>query len=416
MVDIAFHETQMKVFNDTHKFRVSVNARRWGKSRLVTYELILAALGFKGEYDPVSPQVVLGAMPTAVQARKILWEPLVYLATTEFKQYVKAINRTEMVITFRGSVPCIRIVGANDNNGDRLRGLRLYFVALDEMQNINPTVIDNIIMPAMADTPGSRCLITGTPLGKANILYYLFKRQDTMLDWVSFNFKTSDNPFVSRDEIARARETLAPRDFKQEYEASFESFAGRVYTELDVDSMIPHVTREPEHYIMGVDFGDVNPAVVILGVNRDETGEDIYTYIQGWSNNTDKVVPNYVFANVVERFQGKYQCSVAYCDPSRPSAILELRKVVPAIAGFNRIDEGVAQIHSLIHQKRLLFAVKTEHIPGLACVNGMQAYEEMYTYHYAIDKDGTITGKIADGQIDHITDAIRYGLARKKPR
>lgn len=414
MVDISLHTTQAQVYQDPHKFRVSVNARRWGKSRLVTYELFLAALGFKGEYDAVSPQVVLGVMPTAIQARKILWEPLVHLATTVFKDYVKSINRTEMVITFRGQTPSIRIVGANDNNGDRLRGLRIYFIAMDEMQNINPTVFDNIIMPAMADTPGSRCLITGTPLGKANILYYMFKRAETMEDWVSFNFPTSANPYVPKEEIERAKATLTPRDFRQEYEASFESFAGRVYTELDTPNFDnAGSNRTYDYYIMGIDFGDVNPALVIIGVIKDN--DDLkYYYVNGWTNTSKNAYPWFSFMSVVERFQQRYQCAVAYCDPSRPSAILELRKIVPTIAGYNRIEEGITQVHSLVFQRRLQFQTQVEHLPGLKCVSGTEAYEEMYTYHYETAKDGTVTAKIADGQVDHITDAIRYSLARKK--
>jgi hypothetical protein len=54
-------------------------------------------------------------------------------------------------------------------------------------------------------------------------------------------------------------------------------------------------------------------------------------------------------------------------------------------------------------------------LPGFKPYAGKEAYSELMAYRYATAKDGTVTQVIAPGQKDHMTDAIRYAIARKKP-
>jgi len=413
---VPLHAGQMALLTDNHRYKVAVMGRRWGKSRSVTYNLILKALGFKGKVDPVSPEMVLGALPTAVQARKILWKPLLSLATTTFKDHFEYINRSQMLLVPKYGKPSIQIVGANDSNGDGLRGQRIYYFSGDEYQDFNASVLDDVIMPAMADTPYSTLMLTGTPKGKLNILYHAFMREQEDKAWKSFTQTTADNPHISRSEIERMQKTMPPRTYQQEMCASFVEFQGRVYTELTEENLLQNGNAiEYSHYIAGCDFGDINPAVVIFGVHKNVEGEESYVLVNGWYNQTEKPILFEDFMQVVRALNERYHPKVFLCDPSRPSQILQMRADVPAISGYNPIAEGISQVHSLIYQKRLVVSTTVTPMPGFKSYAGKEAYSELLSYRYATARDGTVTQVIAPGQKDHMTDAIRYAIARKKP-
>ncbi len=417
-VPVNLHKAQRIIFNDPHRFRTTCNGRRFGKTALATWELLIRALQFDGTPSITSPEVVLGVMPTANQARQVLFKPLVNICETEaFKPLVKNVNRTSMTIDLHGK-PSIRIVGANDAGGDRLRGLRIYFVVIDEIQDVNPSAFYDVIRPAMADTKGSRALFTGTPKGRRGILWEFSKMPEQDDDWVFYNFPTASNPTIPREEVEKARATLPPRLFAQEFLASFEDFPGKYYTELDsVNRYSGNIKDLPpfDLSVLGVDFGDCNPALVV--VNR---GLDRNWYLtECWNPNQGKEpqpIPNHVFHSHIRRLVKKWNVRLTLADPSRPSDILAIRSLgvesgfINAKAGYNKISEGICQVHNLISQKRLLF------VPGMAdpvegAIDADLAFLLVEAYHRVKNKDGTFSDTPADGSEAHINDALRYALA-----
>lgn len=318
---------------------------------------------------------------------------------------VDQIDKTECAIRLKGDRPDILCLGLNDGFGDRVRGLRIYKAALDEYQAITQGILDEVIMPAMADTVGSKALITGTPKGKLNGLYMAAQRHLTLEDWAYLHFATADNPFIPRDELTRAELTLDPRIYRQEYLATFEDSPGRVYTELDEFKHL--VSQRPEFVTtyLGVDWGDLNPALVVVGMT--EFGR--YYIVETWQNTTGLPVVSKEFYAEAARLCRKWAVRRTFCDPSRPAAIAELRRVgtheeLPglqrAIRAFNRISEGCQVVNNLLHCDRL-FVHESE--------RGF--FEELQSYHRSVDEAGNVLEEIEDGQVDHRTDALRYLLA-----
>lgn len=412
-MDIRLHKGQMRVFKDPHRFRVTVNGRRWGKTALGVTELIFRSLTYPGVVDPKFPIYCLGVLPTANQARAILWKPLMaFCSQSDITPLIAKINQTSMEITLYNHV-VIRVVGANDNNGDRLRGLKVYFALLDEMQDIRPAAFYEVIRPAMSDTPGSRALFTGTPKGKQNILYELANFNHS--DWVFHSSPTWENPIIPREEIETARITLPPRLFAQEYEASFIDFPGKIYSELDQDNLYYGELPKLDLVVMGVDFGDLHPALAVLG----RAGRTYY-FLEGWSPNRNPreamPIPDPVLHSNIRRLVSKWNVSATYCDPSRPSSILAIRQLgdLPglsnAIAGYNPIWEGIGQVHALISQKNILFT-QGQQDKVKDALDGTDVYELHQAYHRETDKDGYFKDIPADGYFSHIVDATRYALA-----
>jgi hypothetical protein len=271
----------------------------------------------------------------------------------------------------------------------------------------------------MSDTPGSRALITGTPKGKANILYYLSELRHKDPEWTFFNFPTWANPCIPVEEVAKARATLAPRVFEQEYGAGFVNFPGQFYTELDSHNL--YEDRELPHLdlvVAGVDFGDLHPAISILG---REPRFGCWYWLEGWSPNTSgdgdsHPVTREEFDCNLKRLVTTYGVQLICCDPSRPSEILAIRKLgservwASAAAAFNSIQSGIGQVHSLIHQNKLKF-VKGGTVPRDG-IDGQTAYDYHQSYHRTKIKE-ILTDEPADGDCTHIVDSTRYALAVK---
>lgn len=392
MVNLELHPKQRVVFEHIIQERETllVAGRRFGKSRLGLNTLLYKALTFQGAVSELSPETVLATMPTAKQARRVIWKPLVsFIEASPRLASVCDINRTEMRLVFNGKPP-IYVTGANDNNGDNIRGIRLYYCWMDEYQDTKPGVSDTVIQPALEDTPGSSKFLSGTPKGKLNHFYKEYKRIKD-----SFHFVTSDNPFVPASAIENAKTTLPPRIFRQEYEASFEEFEAQVFSCLTTDCVYKNVVDNPDLCVAGVDWGDKNPAIVIMK-RRDGTWYlDDHWQPDGYRSlsQTEIFQQFYIILN-------RHQPSRVFCDPSRPSSIVELRKLgYAAVAGFNSIEEGITQVNSLFYQRRLMLP--------------QSLYDIFLSYHREMSPDGTVLDRIAEGQNDHIIDATRYALAVK---
>jgi hypothetical protein len=114
---------------------------------------------------------------------------------------------------------------------DSLRGVGLAYVVLDEYASMKPNVWEQIIRPTLADVRGG-ALFIGTPAGK-NHFYDLYTEalngEDE--DWDAFSFNSTDNPYIPADEVEAARRSVSSMSFRQEFEASFESFTGGIFKE-----------------------------------------------------------------------------------------------------------------------------------------------------------------------------------------
>jgi hypothetical protein len=225
--------------------------------------------------------------------------------------------------------------------------------------------------------------------------------------------------------IERARKTMVPRVFKQEYEASFVQFPGQVFYELSPEeNRVAEAPLAFQRVILGIDFGDVNPGICVVGL-----AGGIWYFLEAWQPRGGNPVPQPIFDQELLRIATRWRPDGCFCDPSRPSAILGIRSLgrehgqpglIKAVAGYNPIAEGCGQVHSLIYQRRLLWPMGTPGYQGppQAALDGYMspsmAFDLITSYHKASDSFGTVLDRIADGQDDHASvDALRYALATK---
>ena len=137
-------------------------------------------------------------------------------------------------------------------NPDTLRGLKLYYAALDEAAFMKDgSVWTKIIRPALADLRGEADFIS-SPDGR-NWFHELFQYAQKSGDpeWAAFHFTTKDNPTIPLDEIEAARKTLSTLVYKQEFEASFATAGQEIFKDEWIKT-----SAEPKHgsYVIAVDL------------------------------------------------------------------------------------------------------------------------------------------------------------------
>jgi hypothetical protein len=271
---MALSLAQNTVASDTHRFRVVCAGRRFGKTFLAIRELCYHAR--------IPDQDVLYVAPTFGQAKHIVWRQL--KNRLQDVNWIKKVNETELTITLRNNS---RIYLKGADAYDRLRGGQYNFIVIDEMADIVPEAWYETLRPTLSNTLG-KALFIGTPKG-LNHFYDLYQMSTVDKDhWSAYSFTTLEGGNVPEDEITQARRDLDSKTFKQEYEASFETFAGRIYYgfERALNVQEPAVLNTATIYV-GADF-NVSPMCATIAVRE---GNDLYVIdeIKMYSSNTNEL-------------------------------------------------------------------------------------------------------------------------------
>jgi phage terminase large subunit-like protein len=238
-LDVKLHPAQLEIFNSGARFKVVSAGRRFGKSRLAAWILIIKALQSESKD-------VFYIGPTFQQSKDIMWTMLKeLLADTELIESTHE-NTATMTLT-NGR----RISLKGSDRPDTLRGVGLAYVVLDEYASMKVEVWEQIIRPTLADVKGG-ALFIGTPAGK-NHFYDIWNDADKEEndDWEAFQYNSTDNPLLDPEEIETARSTMSTQAFRQEFEASFVSFTGGIFK----SDWIKFDDKEPEdgNFVMAVD-------------------------------------------------------------------------------------------------------------------------------------------------------------------
>jgi hypothetical protein len=253
VVNLSLHPKQMEVYRSKARFRVVVAGRRWGKTALSRVLIIRMA--------QVSNRKIWYVAPTYRMAKQIMWTDLLEAIP---KKWIKKINETTLSITLINKTK-IELKGAD--KADSLRGVGIHFLVLDEFQDMSEETWKQVLRPTLADT-GGHAIFIGTPKAY-NQLYELYKHgQDpanvAAEQWESWQFPTITSPFIPFSEIDAARKDMDEKSFNQEFLASFEVMAGRVYYPFDRKEHVGKYALNPKLPIwVGMDF-NIDPMSAVI--------------------------------------------------------------------------------------------------------------------------------------------------------
>ena len=223
---------------DKHRYSLLCLHRRCGKTTLCLNHLIKAAMTNQNH----NPRYAYIA-PTYKQAKSIAFDFLKY--------YTKSIpgtkyNESELRCDFINGA---RISLLSSENPDSIRGIYLDGCIIDEAAQINPSLIDEVVTPALSDRKGFM-VMCGTPKGMNNIFYDYYNKAQADDKWFLYKAKASQTKIVDEEELDAALSVMGKAKFDQEYECSFignieGSIYGELVQELDDDGKIGSVPYDP---------------------------------------------------------------------------------------------------------------------------------------------------------------------------
>lgn len=200
---LPFHQRKQR-------WAVMVAHRRAGKTVACINALIRAALS-EGKNDGRHAYIA----PQFNQAKDVAW---MYL-----KRFCGVIpgaefNESELRVDLPNGSR-IRLYGAD--NPDRLRGIYLDGVVLDEYASMRPSVWGEIVRPLLTDRQGWAVFI-GTPKGR-NAFWSIWDQAASNDRWFRLMLRASETGILSADELADAQRDMTPEQYAQEFECSFEA-------------------------------------------------------------------------------------------------------------------------------------------------------------------------------------------------
>lgn len=249
------------------RFPLVPAGRRSGKTERFKRFLVKQANAYPGIY--------FAAAPTHDQAKKIFWDDL--KAFTLSCMHKKRPSESDRIIYMPNGSE-IHVIGLD--KPQRIEGIPWTGGGIDEFADVKPDAWEANILPALntvnPTAPDYRawCWLLGVPDG-LNHYYDLCQKAETGEDpnFAVFHWKSAE--ILPPDVIAAMKRAMSAKQFKQEFEASFETAAGRIYEDY---SKANH-TREriqPHEQLLWMHDQNYTPLSSAVGVRRGKDGNDLY--------------------------------------------------------------------------------------------------------------------------------------------
>lgn len=264
------HEVQLALVDAVPsgiRFPVVPAGRRSGKTERGKRFLVKQAMQHANE-------MYFAAAPTHAQAKKIFWDDLKKLTFSDV--HVKPPSESELKI-FMPNGSEIHIIGLD--KPQRIEGVPWTGGLIDEIADIKADAWEANIYPALNTVNPTRpnyrawCWLLGVPDGLNH--YYdlaMYAQNSGDPDWALFHWESAD--ILPADVIAAAKRSMSAKQFKQEYEASFETASGRIYEDYSKDNHTDAQIK-PHEQLCWMHDQNFTPLSSAIGVRRNKN-KDIY--------------------------------------------------------------------------------------------------------------------------------------------
>ncbi len=194
----------------TQRWACVVSHVRAGKTVACIMDLVDAALRCKLP-EPRFAYV----SPFYAQSKDVAW---LYLKRFTAPIPGAEANESELRVDFPNGGR-VRLYGAD--NYDRMRGIYLDGVVLDEFADFHPAAWPEVIRGRLSDRRGWATFI-GTPKGR-NAFFDIWDNALRSDDWFTLCLRASETGILSQEELDDARKMMTPEAYSQEYECSFDA-------------------------------------------------------------------------------------------------------------------------------------------------------------------------------------------------
>lgn len=259
------HDVQLSLvdsINQGVRFPVVPAGRRSGKTERFKRFLAKEAMKHPNER-------YFAAAPTREQAKKIFWQDLKLFTFADL--HSKKPSETDLIINMPNGTE-IHIIGLD--KPQRIEGTTWTGGGIDEIADVKTGAWEENIKPAL-DTVDPRrpdyrawCWLLGVPDGLNHyydMAQYALSGNDPL--WKQYHWKSAE--ILPPDVIEAAKRTMSARQFRQEYEGSFETASGRIYEDYSRESHTNELIQ-PHEQLCWMHDQNFTPLSSAIGVIRDD--------------------------------------------------------------------------------------------------------------------------------------------------
>lgn len=236
------HPAQRTICDEAKRFNVLACGRRFGKT----------LLGIELDLQPALEGYPVGWFSPTHKMLAEVWRETRNILNPVIKRTAVQEHRLELIT---GGVVDMWSLDAADSS----RGRKYKRVIVDEAAMVAnfQEAWQAVIRPTLTDYQGDAFWLS-TPRGMNFFKQgFDFGQDELMPDWASWQFPTVANPFISPEEVEKARLELPELTFKQEYLAEFLQSEGAVFRNIEPNLTAP-VSKPEDHrghrIISGLDW------------------------------------------------------------------------------------------------------------------------------------------------------------------
>jgi hypothetical protein len=272
-------EEQMKLVADRTRFIIVAAGRRSGKTERAKRRILKACMDAPGNY--------FIAAPTYSQVKMIYWDDIKEMGA--ITQPVKDPSESKLIYYFNNGAK-LYLLGLDKPK--RIEGVLWKGGIIDECAYIKESAWVNSVRPAL-DTkdrrnPGYKawCWLIGKPDGR-NHFYDWFKyaKIGTDPEWAAYHWESA--VVLDKDTLDAAMRSMSPKQFNQEYRATFETSSGRIYEDYGPKNYTDElITADEEiHYYCDFNFTPMSHGIaVIRGIDVLVLDEIVLEGAKGYMN------------------------------------------------------------------------------------------------------------------------------------
>ena len=285
------------------------------------------------------------------------------------------------------------------NQVDSCVGRSYDLIIFDEAALTDGRDAFNVALRPTLDKPNSKAIFVSTPRGRNNWFSEFYYRgySDEFPEWCSIKATYKDNPRMSESDILEARKSMSEAEFKQEYEADFNTYEGQIWRfnfATQVQDLASFDTSNMDVFA-GLDVG-----------YKDPTAFCVIAY--DWDTETFYLVDEYLDAErtteqhsiEIKKLIDKWDIDYIYIDSAAQQTRFDFAQNydISTINAKKSVLDGISHVAAIVDNDTLFVHQECAHT-----LASLDAYQ--WDSNPNLMKE-----KPKHNMASHMADALRYAL------
>ena len=285
------------------------------------------------------------------------------------------------------------------NQVDSCVGRSYDLIIFDEAALADGKDAFNVALRPTLDKDNSKAIFISTPRGRNNWFAEFFYRgfSDDFPEWASIKATYTDNPRMSETDIAEARKSMSEAEFRQEYEADFNTYEGQIW-KFNFETQVKDLSQFEAgsmDVFAGLDVGYKDPtAMCVIAYDWDE---DKYYLLDEYFD-AEKTTEQH--ATQIQRLIDRWDIDFIYIDSAAQQTRFDFAQNydITTINAKKSVLDGIGHVSSLVDNDKLY--VDQQAKETLICL-------EAYQWD---PNPNLMKERPKHDKASHMADALRYAL------